>query len=170
MHRALLFFLLALGIAIGAAGQTPPPSPAERELQTPLVLDDGKLTQGQNSAQGPSAWRALGSLVIVLGLAGGALFLLRKYGAKRIPGSGGTRIKVEETLALGDRRFVSILSADEEKFLIAMSPQGLTLLSRLHGTEAAPEESFDDLLEHQIGRGGPIPVKEMERMIQEGQR
>ena len=45
------------------------------------------------------------------GAGGRGLWAFRKWGASRLPGAGGSRLKVEETLALGDRRFVSILKA-----------------------------------------------------------
>lgn len=167
----LLGAVLALGF--GAMAQAPPsaaPTPAEKELQAPLSLDDGKPTQAASApAPGPSPWRALGSLVLVAGLAGGGLWAFRKWGANRLPGSGGTRLKVEETLALGDRRFVSILKADEERFLIALSPQGVTLMARLDSVEAAGPAGFDQSLERQVNLTTPIPMRDVEAMLKRGQ-
>ena len=84
---------------------------------------------------------------------------MRKWGIKRLPGAGGTRMKVEETLAIGERRYVSILKVDEERFLIAAHPQGVVMLGRLDG---GVEPGFGIELEHQIQNQAPIPVKEME--------
>ena len=138
----------------------------EQALQAPLNLNDEKPTQGPVAASEPSALRAFGSVLLVLGLAGGGLWAFRKWGAKRMPGSGGTRLKVEETLTFGDRRHVSILRADDELFLIALSPQGIQLLSRLDSVVVAPATgSFAQALEHQVELGRPMPVKEMEAMI-----
>jgi flagellar biogenesis protein FliO len=162
MHRTLVSIGMALALASAALCQAPAPSPAQKELQAPMVLDDGKPTQAPPPASEPSGLRALGSLILVLGLVGGGLLLLRKYGMKRLPGAGGNRLKVEETLALGDRRFVAILRADEERFLIAMGPQGLSLLSKLHGAEP----SFEAVLQQQAETGRPMPMRELERMIQ----
>ncbi len=160
--------LLALGI--GAFAQAPPPSPSEQELRAPITLDDGKPTQAASQAGGPSGWRAFGSMVLVLGLAGGALYAFKRWGAKRLPGSGGTRLKVEEGLALGERRFVSILRADGDLFLIATTPQAVTLLARMDGVEAAPPPSFGEALEGQLELGRPMPVKDVEAMILKGER
>jgi flagellar biogenesis protein FliO len=166
--------LLSLGLllwpGVPAHSQVPPPSQSEKELQAPLNLGDEKPTQTAAPAAEPSGWRAFGSVLIVLGLAGGGLWAFRKWGVKRMPGSGGARIKVEETLSLGDRRFISILKADDEKFLIALSPQGITLLSRLDNFEA-PEgpTAFGKALEQQMELNGPMPVKDVEAMINGGQ-
>lgn len=166
-------FVLCLGMLAGlalCAETTPPgPTPAEKELQAPLSLDDGKPTQPPPGETPGSGLRAFGSLVLVLGLAGGGLWLLRRYGAKRFPGSGGTRLKVEETLALGDRRFVSILRADEERFLIALAPTGITLLARMDSLEAGGTEDFGEAFTRAQEITGPVPVREVEARLREAQ-
>ncbi|HEX4845992.1 MAG TPA: flagellar biosynthetic protein FliO, partial [Geothrix sp.] len=134
LRRMVLLMGLLAGLGLGAQGAerpAPPPTPAEKELQAPLTLDDGKPTPGQAPEAAPSGLRAFGSLVLVLGLAGASLWALKKYGRGRIPGGGGGKLRVEETLALGDRRYVSILDAEGERFLIALTPQGIQLISRL---------------------------------------
>jgi flagellar biogenesis protein FliO len=165
--------LLSLGLllwpGVPAYSQASAPSSSEKELQAPLNLTDEKPTQAPPTGSEPSGWRAFGSVILVLGLAGGGLWAFRRWGAKRMPGSGGARIKVEETLSLGDRRFISILKADDEKFLIALSPQGITLLSRMDHFEAADAEpGFGAALGQQMELNGPMPVKDVEAMINGG--
>ena len=118
--------------------------------------------QTQEIENPPSAWKSLGSLIFVLCIAGGGVWALRKWGIKKLPGSGGNRIKIEETLALGERRFVSILKVDDESFLIASYPQGLSLLARLDGSV---EPGFDQQLGRQMQIQAPIPVREMEAQL-----
>ena len=172
LNRMILLFAL-VGLGFGAWAQAPPaaaPSPSERELQAPLSLDDGKPTQaGSAPAPGPSGWRALGSLLLVSGLAGGGLWAFRKWGANKLPGGGGSRMKVEETLALGDRRFVSILKVDEERFLIALSPQGVNLMTRLDSVEAGGPAAFDQALERQVNLTAPMAVRDVEAMLKRDQ-
>jgi flagellar biogenesis protein FliO len=165
----LQFRVLILGalIAFSAAGQTPgrnpQPSPSQNELNAPVDFGSESVNpQTQEINSPPSAWRSLGSLIFVLAIAGGGVWALRKWGLKKLPGSGGTRIKVEETLALGERRFVSILKVDDESFLIASYPQGLSLLARLDGSV---EPGFDQQLDQQMHIQAPIPVREMEAQL-----
>lgn len=172
LNRMILLGAL-LGMSFGAMAQAPPaggPSPSERALQAPLNLDDGKPTQGAAApASGPSGWRALGSLVLVSGLAAGGLWAFRKWGAHKLPGSGGARLKLEETLALGDRRFVSILKVDEERFLIALSPQGVNLMTRLDSVEAGGPPQFEQALERQVNLTTPMAVRDVEAMLKREQ-
>jgi flagellar biogenesis protein FliO len=156
---------LAIGVAAQSSGRSVAPSPSEIELNNAPLEDIGgnnANSQTLGEVKPPSAWRAFGSLVFVLGIAGGGIWALRKWGIKRLPGTGGNRIKVEETLALGERRFVSILKVDDERFLIASYPQGLGLLARLDGSV---EPGFGPALEHQINIQAPIPVRDMEAKL-----
>jgi flagellar biogenesis protein FliO len=165
----ILGLLAGLGLGAQAAERpAPPPSPAEKELQAPLTLDDGKPTPGQGPESGPSGLRTFGSLVLVLGLAGVSLWALKKYGRGRVPGGGGGKLRVEETLALGDRRFVSILDAEGERFLLAMTPQGIQLISRLDPAGRGEPGSFDETLSRQVELGRPVPIREMEAMLKHG--
>ncbi len=171
LRRWVLFLGLMAGLGLGAQAQdrsAPPPTASEKELQAPLTLEDGKPTPGQPVEAPPSGLRAFGSLVLVLGLAGASLWALKKYGRGRIPGGGGHKLRVEETLALGDRRFVSILDVEGERFLIALAPQGISLLSRLDLGDRGEPGTFDEALDRQVDLGRPVPVKEMEAMLRQG--
>ncbi|MFZ1376455.1 MAG: flagellar biosynthetic protein FliO [Geothrix sp.] len=171
VRRWVLLLGLMVGLGLGAQAQdrsAPPPTASEKELQAPLTLEDGKPTPGQATEAPPSGLRAFGSLVLVLGLAGASLWALKKYGRGRIPGGGGHKLRVEETLALGDRRFVSILDVEGERFLIALTPQAISLLSRLDPGDRGEPGTFDDALSRQVDLGRPVPVKEMEAMLRQG--
>ena len=167
MFRIAVLCLCLLGSALLAQ---PAPTPAQKELAQPIQLEDGKTTPAAQTPAdpGPSGFQALGSLVVVLGLALGSLWALKKYGRKHLPGSGGERLKVTETLALGERRFVSILEAEGERFLIALHPTGITLLSRLDGLgEIAP---FAERLETEVTQAEPISLRDMEARLREEDR
>lgn len=165
----VLGMLASLGLGAQGTGRPAPPmTPAEKELQAPLTLEDGKPTPGQAPEPAPSGLRAFGSLVLVLGLAGGSLWALKKYGRGRLPGGGGGKLRVEETLALGDRRFVSILDAEGERFLIGLTPQGIQLISRLDPGDRGEPATFDEALSRQVDLGRPVPVKEMEELLKQG--
>jgi flagellar biogenesis protein FliO len=165
MRTSLLCLGLLVFSGLALPAQALPPSPSQAELSKPMDKDDVKPTPGQPSPSGPSGWQAFGSTLLVIGLAGGGLWAFRKYGMKKLPGRGGERLKVEETLALGDRRFISILRAEEERFLIALTPQGITLLARMDGVETAPTGTFQEALEHHVEVTRPTSVREVEAMM-----
>jgi len=171
LHRIMLSLGMLVGLGLGAQAPdrpVPPPTASEKELQAPLTLEDGKPTQAQAPEAPPSGLRAFGSLVLVLGIAGASLWALKKYGRGRIPGGGGGKLRVEETLALGDRRFVSILEAEGERFLIGLTPQGINLIARLDPGDRGEADTFDEALSRQVDLGRPVPVKEMEALLKQG--
>jgi flagellar biogenesis protein FliO len=164
-----LFFSLTLAFAAAAQSpsQTAAQSPSQQELQEALQMSESDVNPQTQDAERPldkppSVWRAFGSLAFVLGIAGAGIWALRKWGVRRLPGSGGNRMKIEETLALGERRYASILKVDDERFLIATYPSGVGLLARLDGSV---EPGFDRALEQQIQVQSPIPVRDMEARL-----
>lgn len=59
------------------------------------------------------------------------------------------RLAVAETLSLGEKRFVSILTVDGEQFLVAGSPSNIVLLAKLEAnSEAVGAGSFESVLSH----------------------
>lgn len=171
LRRAWMIAGLLVGLALPAAGAdrpAPPPTASEKELQAPLTLEDGKPTPAPAAEPATSGLRAFGSLVLVLGVAGGSLWALRKYGRGRLPGGGGSRLRVEETLALGDRRFVSILQADGARYLISLTPQGIGLLARMDPEFQDAPGGFAEALAEQVDLGRPLPVKEVEALLRQG--
>lgn len=59
------------------------------------------------------------------------------------------RLRVAETVSLGEKRFVSILQVDGEQFLVAGSPSNIVLLAKLE-TKAQSFEggSFESVFSH----------------------
>ena len=59
--------------------------------------------------------------------------LIRRAGNKR------KTLSVCETAALGDRRFISVIQFERQRFLIGSSPSSVTLLSQLPDESASGE-------------------------------
>src|SRR6266436_3511600 len=59
--------------------------------------------------------------------------LVRRAGSER------KTLSVRETAALGDRRFVSVIQFERQRFLIGSSPSSITLLSQLPDESASGE-------------------------------
>lgn len=46
-------------------------------------------------------------------------------------GQGRRRLRICETLSLGEKRFIAVVEYDRQKFLLAGTPQTISLLQRL---------------------------------------
>ena len=51
------------------------------------------------------------------------------------------RLRLCETLALGERRFVAVLEFEQTRFLLGGTASSLVVLARLEGPQAPPEAS-----------------------------
>ncbi|HSY19245.1 MAG TPA: flagellar biosynthetic protein FliO [Candidatus Acidoferrales bacterium] len=85
---------------------------------------------------GGSILRVMGSLALVLGLFLGGVWLFKNW--QRLAGKRGQqpKLNVLESRPLGARQGVCVLGYDKQRFLIATSPAGVTLLSHLPDAEA----------------------------------
>ncbi len=75
------------------------------------------------------------------GVAGAWAWLQRREAVSRLQGKG-RRLQVQETVQLGEKRFVAILRVDGEQFLIGGSAAGVQLLAAMQ-----PEPEFGAVLE-----------------------
>ena len=113
------FFLVAL-LSVAAGGvfaQTTNSIPAP----LPLPLPDA----------GGSVLRVMGSLLLVLGLFLGGVWLFKNWQRLALKGNRQPKLNVLESRSLGARQGVCVLGYDKQRFLIATSPTGVTLLSHL---------------------------------------
>ncbi len=58
------------------------------------------------------------------------------------------RLKLQETVQLGDKRFVAILRVDGEEFLLGGGTAGVSILGQLHPEPHAEAASFASVLRH----------------------
>jgi|SRR5208337_3164063 len=93
----------------------PPASVSARIFTRTLTLAFGRLEVFRHSA----VWGAL----------------LGRTGYKR------KQLSVRETAALGDRRFVSVIQFESQRFLIGSSPSAITLLAQLPDEPSRGEET-----------------------------
>jgi flagellar biogenesis protein FliO len=79
------------------------------------------------------------------------------------------RLRVADTVSLGEKRFVAILRVDGEQFLLGGSSSNVVLLARLESSSevegSRSSDSFDATLDRMLGRDacGPhvlCPVEE----------
>ncbi|HEY0309023.1 MAG TPA: flagellar biosynthetic protein FliO [Acidobacteriaceae bacterium] len=101
-------------------------------------------TKGQNSKQQRQPEKAQ-RLAIIRGLQSGilrnAMTLFSRawkfLQAKRKIRSGPKRLRLTETISLGERRFVAVVQVDKCRFLIGGSATNVTLLTELDAVESS---------------------------------
>jgi len=115
------FFLVATiwGTAADAFAQS------TNSVAAPLPLPDA----------GGSLLRVMGSLALVLGLFLGGVWLFKNWQRLALKGGQQPKLNVLESRSLGARQGVCVLGYDKQRFLIATSPAGVTLLSHLPDAE-----------------------------------
>jgi flagellar biogenesis protein FliO len=91
------------------------------------------------SNTGPSLLRVLGALAIVLGIFLGCVWLFRNGRMFAFRRTGVSRLNVLESRSLGGRQALYVVGYDQERFLLAASPTGISLLSHL--PVAAPDKN-----------------------------
>ena len=130
----MLFGVMVLSTTVASAEATNTlavPAPA------PVVPDIGL-----------SFLRVMGALAIVLALFLGGVWLFRNWQRVMIRGGRMPKLNVLEARSLGGRQSIYVVAYEQERFLLASSPNGVNFLSHLpassetsslpEGTAAAP--------------------------------
>lgn len=75
-------------------------------------------------------FKAIAALAFVIGLMGGLVFLLKKFGISNIPSvqSGEKRLKIVESLPLDARRRLVLIQRDDQQHLVILSVSGETIV------------------------------------------
>lgn len=85
--------------------------------------------------------KAIVALLVVFGLLGGFLWLLRRGGLA--PRGGHQRLAVEAAVSLGDRRSLVIVGVEGRRLLLGVSPAQVTLVAELAPAAATFGEALD---------------------------
>lgn len=95
-----------------------------------------KETAAPDSTSSPSAGKMLGALASIL-----ALIVVMAWAAKRLrlgPMQPMGTLKLESMLTVGQREKIAIVNAEGKRFLVGITPQGISLISDM-GAEKQPE-------------------------------
>ena len=119
-------------------------------MTVPFVIAQAQLTGTEPGwSDGPGVLRTLLSLIVVLGLMGGCLWLVRRGGLTS--GRKGPRaVQVETAIGLGDRRQLVIVAVEGRRLLLGVTPMHVSLVTELSGT---PASFADALAVHLPGTG-----------------
>lgn len=105
-------------------------------------------------SDGPGVVRTLVSLLVVLGLLAGCLWLIRRGGWQGGLKKGPRAIQIETALGLGDRRQLVIVSVEGRRLLLGVTPMHVALVTELSG----PGTSFQDALAARVPAAGAAPL------------
>lgn len=112
--------------AAGLAGENLLADPGAASLAAPPFPDAGA-----------SLLRVTGALALVLGLFLGGVWVFKNW--QRVAGQRGRtpKLNILESRSLGARQAVFVVAYEQQRFLVAASPAGVSLLSHLPEAEAA---------------------------------
>jgi flagellar biogenesis protein FliO len=88
---------------------------------------------------GLSLLRVFGALALVIGLFLGGVWLVKNWQRLSVQRGRAPKLNILETRSLGGRHAVFVVGYEQERFLIASSPAGVSLLSHL--PNAAEDET-----------------------------
>ena len=80
---------------------------------------------------GLSLLRVFGALALVIGLFLGGAWVFKNGKRLAVQRGRAPKLNILETRSLGGRHSVSVIGYEQERFLIASSPAGVSLLSHL---------------------------------------
>ncbi len=117
---------------------------------TPSLFREGRDWEG-------SLFQVGGATLLVLVLAGGAVFLLSRI--QRSRGASGKRraLALVETLPLGRRKRLVLARASERLFLLGETEKGISLLAELGEEETLAGELPQEEDEDEAEAGEPVP-------------
>lgn len=75
-------------------------------------------------------FQTISALALVLGLIGFLYWAGQRFGP-RLQGNAGSRIEIRERLALGDKKWLLVVRADDRDLLIGSTPTSFTVISEL---------------------------------------
>jgi flagellar biogenesis protein FliO len=90
---------------------------------------------------GLSVLRVFGALALVIGIFFGGVWLFKNWQRFAVQRGRTPKLNVLETRSLGGRHSIFVVGYEQERFLIASSPGGVSLLSHLPAATAEGEAS-----------------------------
>lgn len=117
----------------GPAATDAAPQPArapEESDRLPFMAQESDAGAGSAPSVGGLVVRALGALLLIVGLIVATGFGLRKFGMGRTAAAGSReQLAVLSTVTLGDRRSLSVVSFNGRTLLVGSTPHSFTLLA-----------------------------------------
>lgn len=84
--------------------------------------------------------RVVGALLLVFAILFGGVWLMKNWQRLALRKGRAPKLRLLEAQSLGGRQGVYVLAYEQQRFLVAASPNGVSLLSHLPEMEAGAEE------------------------------
>jgi flagellar biosynthetic protein FliO len=133
----LMLFALLLIPAQGQSAAAPSPAQGGNTSSESVApaADQGPVAPAaelQDSDTQSSVLRAVGGLGLVVFLMIGTFFAAKKYAPRYFSKPASQKnLKILETLAMGDRRSISLIEVGGSRFLVGNTPQQINLLATM---------------------------------------
>lgn len=107
---------------------------------------------------GASIFRVFGALILVVTIFLGGVWLYRNWQRLAVQRGGGAKLNLIEVKSLGQRQALYVVGYQQQRMLLASTPNGVTLVSHLPAAEEAPEAapapklSFAEAFQHVLSR------------------
>ena len=108
-------------------------------LAVPVTAADA-ATAAALPDTGAALFRVVGALLLVFALLFGGVWLVKNWQRFALRKGRAPRLRLLEAQSLGGRQGVYIISYEQQRFLVAASPAGVSLLSHLPDADAVAEE------------------------------
>lgn len=139
----------AFGQMLPAAAAEPAQTRAMSKKATggkfgPGVTGDTKRMPERNSSAGLASWRVFFSLALVAGLMALTFYFLKRFGAKISGLDPKSPLKVRSRVHLDHKASLALIKVHEEELLLAITPAGVSLLSKYAAISTEPGNSEID--------------------------
>ena len=101
---------------------------------------------------------AVAALAFVLALAWFAIRLLARYGVGTGGGPSGRRVRLVQSVAVGNRERLLLVRCDEREYLLLTTPYAATLVERLGDATAGEADGDRSGASEASGSPAPLPT------------
>ncbi|MDZ7642542.1 MAG: flagellar biosynthetic protein FliO [Desulfurivibrio sp.] len=112
-----------------------PPAADDSSQQAPAPAESAAMTGGDQFSPILPFFKAVGVLLLIIGLMLLVAAIVRKLGMHQGPGGRGELLHIIETSPLGPRKYLAVVEAAGEYFLVGVSEQRIDPLGPLQNRE-----------------------------------
>lgn len=165
LNRCVRLVLVVLWVGVTLPSYAEDSTPADNAIISDAISNDAssELPQEVRNALADSTasvgsdttrnstldyGKMLGALATVLLLIGGLAWVAKRFSMS--PLNSTRNLSIETAIGVGQKEKIAIIVADQQRFLVGISPQGINLLSELGATSTQDQAPSEQASEHVI--------------------